>query len=310
MTCSSFWGGGAVHTTLSPSKTAIASSKIAWICGQCIFKHEGSKPGSCHFCQVPHQKRKAVVVPLPTPSSVLWDAAALAMASVLLAKPACICQPERSSSSVIDLSSPDAVLAVASVTPAKPACICQPARSFSSVIDLSAPGVALAMASVSPAKPVCIRHPARSSGSVIDLSTLDAVLLAGNVADMSATCRHDSQMSALLANMALSCRHKTDPDTTFLCRGWPTFTPFFFLYQNMYTQPAKNLYIRSLVYNTIEQLTTTTHNNQHEPWLGQRHHQLMVPPLRIGLRKACAVGLGSATVGSLVWGANASPIKK
>ena len=223
----------------------------------------------------------------------------------------CIRQPERSSSSVIDLSSPDAVLAVASVTPAKPACICRPAHSFSSVIDLSAPGVALAMASVSPAKPVCICHLARSSGSVIDLSNFDVVLLAGNVPDMSATCRHDSQMSALLADiMALSCRHKIDPDTTFLCRGWPTFTPFFFLYQNMYTQPAKNLYIRSLVYNTIEQLTTTTHNNQHEPWLGQRHHQLMVLPLRIGLRKARTAGLGSAAGGSLVWGANVSPIKK
>ena len=46
------------------------------------------------------------------------------------------------------------------------------------------------------------------------------------------------------------------------------------------------------------------------PWLGQRHHQLMVPPLPIGLRKARAIGLGNATVGSLVWGANASPIKK
>jgi len=30
----------------------------------------------------------------------------------------------------------------------------------------------------------------------------------------------------------------------------------------------------------------------------------------IGLRKARAIGLGSAAVGSLVWGANASPIKK
>ena len=42
------------------------------------------------------------------------------------------------------------------------------------------------------------------------------------------------------------------------------------------------------------------------PWLGQRHHQLMVPPLHIGLRKALAIRLGSAKVGSLVWGANAS----
>jgi hypothetical protein len=52
--------------------------------------------------------------------------------------------------------------------------------------------------------------------------------LAGNVADMSATCWPDSQMLALLADTALSCRHKTDPDTAFLCQGWPTFTPFFF----------------------------------------------------------------------------------
>jgi hypothetical protein len=89
--------------------------------------------------------------------------------------------------------------------------------------------------------------------------------LAGNVANMSPTCRPDSQMSALLADMALPCRHKIDPDTTFSCRGWPTFTPFFFLYQSTCTQPAKNLYIRNLVYNTIEQLTTTAHNNQHEP---------------------------------------------
>jgi hypothetical protein len=58
--------------------------------------------------------------------------------------------------------------------------------------------------------------------------------LAGNVADMSATCRPDSQMSALLADTAELCRHKIDPDTTFSCRGWPTFTPFFFLYQSMY----------------------------------------------------------------------------
>jgi hypothetical protein len=55
-----------------------------------------------------------------------------------------------------------------------------------------------------------------------------AVSLAGNVADMLVTCRPDSQMSALLADSALLCQHKTDPDTAFLCREWPTFTPFFF----------------------------------------------------------------------------------
>jgi hypothetical protein len=60
--------------------------------------------------------------------------------------------------------------------------------------------------------------------------------VAGNVANMSATCQPDSQMSALLADTALSCRHKIDPDTTFLCREWPTFTPFFFLYQSTYVR--------------------------------------------------------------------------
>ena len=35
----------------------------------------------------------------------------------------------------------------------------------------------------------------------------------------------------------------------------------------------------------------------------------MALPLPIGLGKACAIGLGGAAVGSLVWGANASPIK-
>jgi hypothetical protein len=54
--------------------------------------------------------------------------------------------------------------------------------------------------------------------------------LAGNVADMSATCWPDSQMSALLAD------HKTDPDTAFSCRGWPAFTPLV----HTYAQHAKN----------------------------------------------------------------------
>ncbi len=48
--------------------------------------------------------------------------------------------------------------------------------------------------------------------------------LAGKAADMSATCRPDSQMSALLADIPLSWRHKTNPDTVFLCPGLPTFT--------------------------------------------------------------------------------------
>ncbi len=52
--------------------------------------------------------------------------------------------------------------------------------------------------------------------------------LAGKVANMSATCRPDSQMSALLADIPLSWRHKTNPDTVFMCRGLPTFTQFVF----------------------------------------------------------------------------------
>jgi hypothetical protein len=46
------------------------------------------------------------------------------------------------------------------------------------------------------------------------------------------------------------------------------------------------------------------------PWVGQRHQQLMAPPLPMGPYKARAIGLGGAAVGSPVWGTNtASPIK-
>jgi hypothetical protein len=55
--------------------------------------------------------------------------------------------------------------------------------------------------------------------------------LAGNVANMLATCRPDRQMWALLANISLLWQHKSDPDTVFLCWGLPTFTPFFLKYQ-------------------------------------------------------------------------------
>jgi hypothetical protein len=62
----------------------------------------------------------------------------------------------RYSGSVIDLYAPDAALAVTSVLPAKPVFIRQPAPRYSgSVIDLwSAPDGALALASTLPAKPV------------------------------------------------------------------------------------------------------------------------------------------------------------
>ena len=50
--------------------------------------------------------------------------------------------------------------------------------------------------------------------------------LAEKVADMSAACRLDSQMLALLAKMPLSRRHNFDPDTFFcvgICRHPPNF---------------------------------------------------------------------------------------
>ena len=91
------------------AKIAMASSDIAWICGQCTFKNEGREPGPCHFCQAPHPKRKAVVVSMPTSAPALPNAAApLAVASASLVKPVGICQPARSSGFVIDLSAPDA----------------------------------------------------------------------------------------------------------------------------------------------------------------------------------------------------------
>ena len=40
--------------------------------------------------------------------------------------------------------------------------------------------------------------------------------LAEKVADMSATCCHDSQMSAHFAQMPLLRRHNSDPDTFFV----------------------------------------------------------------------------------------------
>ena len=176
----------------------MASSDIAWICGQCTNKNEGcSEPGPCHFCQTPHPRKAAVVsVPTYAPAPELPDAAALlAVASASSTKPACIRQPARSSGSVIDLSAPDAAQAVASTSPAKPVCIGQPVHSAGSVIDLSAPDAAQpacssgsaidlsapdaaqAVASALLAKAVSIRQPAPcSSGSVIDLSAPDAAL--------------------------------------------------------------------------------------------------------------------------------------
>ena len=149
--------------------------------------------------------------------------------------------------------------------------------------------------------------------------------LAGNVADMSATCRPDSQMSAFFANTSLSCSAQNWSRQNIFVLGMADIYPFLLFVLEYVRTTCQNplLYIHSLDYNTIEQWQQqhTTTNMSHaalpstgfsplHPWLGQRHRQLMVPPLHIGLRKARAIKLGSATVGSLVWGANASPIKK
>ena len=56
-------------------------------------------------------------------------------------------------------------------------------------------------------------------------ATMTTSTLGGNVGNMLATCRPDSQMLALLANISLSRQHNTDLDTVFLCRGLLTFTP-------------------------------------------------------------------------------------
>ena len=163
----------------------MASSDIAWICGQCTNKSEGSsEPGPCHFCQTPHPQRKAVVVSVPTSAPVLPNAAVLlAVASALPTKPACICQPACSSGYVIDLPAPYAAQAVASVLPAKAVIIHQPAPcSSGSFINLSTPDGAQAVASTLPAKPVSIRQPASCSyGSVIDLSAPDVALAAASM---------------------------------------------------------------------------------------------------------------------------------
>jgi len=46
------------------------------------------------------------------------------------------------------------------------------------------------------------------------------------------------------------------------------------------------------------------------PWVGQRRHQIMAPPLPMVPCKARTIGLGGAAVGSPVWGAKMQPIEK
>jgi hypothetical protein len=55
--------------------------------------------------------------------------------------------------------------------------------------------------------------------------------LAGNVGNMLATCRPDSQMPARLADITLLWQDKTNPKIFFLSRRLPAFTPFFVEYQ-------------------------------------------------------------------------------
>jgi len=206
------------HSYNKNANIAMASSDIAWICGQCTNKNEGgSEPVPCHFCQTPHPKRKAAVVSGPTyaPAPGLPDAAALlAVASASPTKPACIRQPARSSGSVIDLSAPDAEQqAVASASPAKPVCIGQPARSSGSVIDLSAPDAA---------------QPARSSGSAIDLSAPDAAqavasaLLAKAVSiRQPAPCSSGSVIDLSAPDTALAVASALPAKPVFICQPAP-----------------------------------------------------------------------------------------
>ncbi len=60
--------------------------------------------------------------------------------------------------------------------------------------------------------------------------------LAEKVSDMSATCRHNSQMSAHIAQMPLSWRHNFDPDTFFLCLDLPTSTKFSSIVPEVHTE--------------------------------------------------------------------------
>jgi len=128
-------------------------------------------------------------------------------------------------------------------------------------------------------------------------------ILAGNVANMSATCRHDSQMLAL--GPTRPCRADTK-----LILSQHFHVAFFLSTRGRYN-----------ICTTFQKSQHTTTNMSHAvllstglkplpPWVGQRHHQIMVLLLPIGLREASAVRLCRAAVGSLVWGANASPINK
>ena len=98
---------------------------------------------------------------------------------------------------------------------------------------------------------------------------------------------------------------------------WPIWYPTFYKVGN-FGRVAKKPLAPQHKTQTHKHTTTNIMNRRHPnqqlhplpPWVGQWWHQIMVPPLPIGLWKARVVGLGGAAVGSLVWGANASPITK
>jgi hypothetical protein len=59
--------------------------------------------------------------------------------------------------------------------------------------------------------------------------------LADKVANMLATCRHDSQMLAHFAQMPLSWRHNFDPDTFFVS-GFSDIHPFLLRVPEVHTE--------------------------------------------------------------------------
>ncbi len=69
----------------------------------------------------------------------------------------------------------------------------------------------------------------------VHLYLVELKSLAEKVADMSATCRHESQMSAHFAQMPLSWRHNFDPDTFFVS-GFADIHPFLLIVPEVHTE--------------------------------------------------------------------------
>ena len=76
------------------------SKLIVWICRDCSARNDGSELGPCILCDMPHPKRKAVVVDSSAP------AASAVVASLAPAKFAPKCRPvgtEHPSGLVVDI---------------------------------------------------------------------------------------------------------------------------------------------------------------------------------------------------------------